>query len=113
MNVVPFQHNTKRTRFERLELQALLGLYGQMVTRGIWKDYAINMMGVEASFAVYRKFGEAPQFTIFKNTKLASRQGTWALLNQQGLVLKRSKEFTTILDHLRKQGERLDKKRRS
>jgi len=112
MNVVML-HQHQDARLERLELQALLGIYGQMVARGVWKDYALNMVGQEARFAVFRKFGEAPQFTIVKNLKLAKRQGAWALLNQEGLVLKRAHEFHVIAKHFHHQGERLDKRRRA
>ena len=71
------------------------------------------MPGQEARFAVFRKFGEAPQFSIVKNPKLAKRQGAWALLNQEGLVLKRAYDFHIIAKHLRQQGERLEKRRRA
>lgn len=112
MNLHTMNNARPKAKLERLELQGLLRIYGQMVTRGIWKDYAISMTGNEASFAVFRKFGEAPQFTIVKNPELAHRQGAWALLNQQGIVLKRSREFGAILLQLQQQGERLDKRKR-
>ena len=83
--------------FHRRELDQILRVYGRMVAAGEWKDYAIGGGDEAAVFAIYRRSGEQPFYRIEKRPALARRQGAWAVLGQQGMVLKRGHELAQVL----------------
>lgn len=83
--------------FERVELTRILDLYGRMVSVGLWKDYAIELGHEAAVFAAFRRAAERPEFRIEKRPALRSRQGMWALIGEQGVVLKRGHELGPVL----------------
>lgn len=83
--------------FHRLELDAILRLYGRMVAAGEWRDYSLGGHDDSAAFAVFRRTGDAPLYVIEKRPELQRRQGQWAILGQGGLVLKRGHELTQVL----------------
>lgn len=56
----PFVH------FNRTELTLLLNLYSRRVSRGEWRDYAIDQGPERAVFSIYRATQEAPLFTVTK-----------------------------------------------
>ena len=83
--------------FHRLELDAILRVYGRMVAAGEWRDYSIVGQTDAAVFAVYRRSGEQPWYRIEKRPALARRQGEWAVLGQGGMVLKRGHDLAQVL----------------
>jgi hypothetical protein len=83
--------------FERLELNRILDLYGRMVAAGIWRDYAMEFGREVAIFAAFRRAAERPEVRIEKRPALRNRQGMWALINEQGVVLKRGHELGPVL----------------
>jgi hypothetical protein len=54
--------------FTRSELNQLLGLYSRNVSRGVWRDYAIDHREGRALFSVFRHTQEAAVYTIVKST---------------------------------------------
>ncbi len=52
--------------FTRSELNQLLGLYSRNVSRGVWRDYAIDHRDGRALFSVFRHTQESPLYTIVK-----------------------------------------------
>ncbi|MET3825802.1 MULTISPECIES: DUF2794 domain-containing protein [Sphingomonas] len=94
----PVQRGTpQQIGFDRLELNRILDLYGRMVTAGIWRDYAMDMGQEVAVFAAFRRSAERPEVRIEKRPALRNRQGMWALINEQGVVLKRGHELGPVL----------------
>ena len=98
-NVVPFPASTDAAQvgFDRAELKRIMDLYGRMVSAGLWKDYAIEFRGDAAVFWAFRRSAERPEFKIEKRPALRSRQGMWALIGEQGMVLKRGHELGPVL----------------
>jgi len=98
-SVTPFPQAGKPTQvgFERLELARILDLYGRMVAAGHWKDYAMELGKDAAVFAAFRRAAERPEFRIEKRPALRGRQGMWALIGEQGAVLKRGHELGPVL----------------
>lgn len=86
-----------QTGFDRLELTRILDLYGRMVAAGHWRDYAMLFERDVAVFAAYRRTAENPEFRVEKRPALRNRQGMWALVNEQGVVLKRGHELAPVL----------------
>jgi Protein of unknown function (DUF2794) len=96
--VVPFPAAApKHVSFNRLELRAILDLYGRKVSDGEWRDYAIDFMRDKAVFSVYRRTSEMPLYRIEKDPRLARRQGAYAVVAASGLILKRGPELDRVL----------------
>ncbi len=83
--------------FERLELMRITDLYGRMVAAGHWKDYAMEFTAEVASFGAYRRTAERPEIRIEKRPALRNQQGMWALIGENGQVLKRGHELGSVL----------------
>jgi hypothetical protein len=72
--VLPLREFRARRRpqfFTRPELNQLLSLYSRNVSRGVWRDYAIDHREGRALFSVFRHSHEAALYTIVKST------GSW------------------------------------
>ena len=98
--VTPFPssgHRPSQIGFERIELTRILDLYGRMVAAGHWRDYAIELGQAAAVFAAFRRTAERPEFRIEKRPDLRNRQGMWALVGENGMVLKRGHELGPVL----------------
>ncbi|WP_416898424.1 MAG: DUF2794 domain-containing protein [Minwuia sp.] len=85
--------------FERRELSQILDLYGQMVAKGDWRDYAIGHDKDVCVFAIYQRASEAPLYRIVKRPKLARKQGMFQVLGRDGRVLKRGHEVASVLSY--------------
>ncbi len=61
-------YRSRRTRisFSRSELSLLLSLYSRHVSRGEWRDYAIDQGAGAAVFTVFRRSEDLPAYTITK-----------------------------------------------
>lgn len=89
--------HVRKVFFERRELDRLLWLYGRMVSAGEWRDYAIDGLEDRAVFSVYRRASEQPLFQVEKRPALRTKQGAWAVLGQQGQVLRRGHDLDQVL----------------
>lgn len=99
-NVHPFpiwQRGAGQVGFERPELMRILDLYGRMVAAGLWRDYAIDLGRDAAVFSGFRRTAERPEFRIEKRPALRLRQGQWALIAENGSVLKRGADLGPVL----------------
>ncbi|MEZ5773611.1 MAG: DUF2794 domain-containing protein [Hyphomicrobiaceae bacterium] len=90
-------HPFPATRFTRAELDQILRLYGHMVARGEWRDYAIDMSRDRAVFSVFRRTAEFPIYRIVKDMRLARKQGAYSVVTPSGLILKRGHELDRVL----------------
>ena len=53
--------------FTRSEMNQLLGLYSRNVSRGVWRDYAIDHRDGRALFSVFRHTHDSALYTIVKS----------------------------------------------
>src|SRR3954453_1827940 len=67
--------------FTRPELNQLLGLYSRNVTRGIWRDYAIDHRDGQALFSIFRHTHESAAYTIVKTTNTSGTQTEYTVLS--------------------------------
>jgi hypothetical protein len=88
--------------FDRRELQAIFNVYGRMVAQGVWRDYAMDFLPSRAIFSIFRRSGEAAYYRIVKEPKAARKQGTYSIVMQTGLILKRGQELPKLLAALEK-----------
>ena len=99
-NVLPFPKpgaSPQQIGFDRAELGRITDLYGRMVAAGLWKDYAIEFGKDAASFWAFRRTAERPEYKIEKRPALRSKQGMWALIGENGAVVKRGHELGPVL----------------
>jgi len=89
--------NREPVAFDRGELGIILNIYGQMVTQGHWKDYAIDMLPERAVFSVFRQATETPLYQINKRPDLRGKQGQFSVVAPGGLILKRGHDLKTVL----------------
>ena len=94
------QPAAKQVAFSRVELMEILSLYGKMVAAGEWRDYAMDFGAQKAVFSVFRRSTEFPLYTIEKNPQLARKQGAYAVVAPNGLILKRGPDLKRVLDVL-------------
>ena len=94
--------------FNKKELGEILNIYGSMVSKGEWKDYAFFINKNVVGFDIYRKATEKPLFQIIKNLKSKIGQ-KYQLKDQQGKIIKNSDELKNIISILNKKNLRLIK----
>jgi Protein of unknown function (DUF2794) len=108
--VTPFPNPRDRqavTAFDRIELQRILDLYGRMVAAGHWRDYGLSFLPEVAIFSAFRRATERPEVRIEKRPQLRLKQGAFALIGEQGAVLKRGHELAGVLAPLERRLMRL------
>src|SRR5215471_1181357 len=74
-------YRTKRRTlyFTRHELNQLLALYSRHVSRGEWRDYAIDHRDGMALFSVFRHSREGPIYSIVKTAGSADRPAAFVV----------------------------------
>ena len=92
----------ERVAFTKDELQTILNLYGRMVARGEWKDYAMDFLSEKAVFSVFRRASEVPLYRIEKTPKMAAKQGAFSITAATGLILRRGNDLSRVLNVLEK-----------
>jgi len=83
--------------FDRRELGQILTLYGQMVAAGEWRDYGISILRDMAVFSIFRRTAEVPLYRIEKRPRLRARQGMYAVVAQDGQILRRGHDLRLVL----------------
>ena len=86
----------EKITFSKKDLNSIISIYSQKVSRGIWKDYSINFERNYAEFSVYKHTRTSPEFTIVKDKK----ENFFIYSRVQ--ELKKSKSIKDILDILKK-----------
>ena len=96
--VLPFPGaSSPQIGFERSELKRIIDLYGRMVAAGLWRDYAVEFGRDHAAFWAFRRTAEHPEYKIEKRPALRGRQGMWALIAENGMVVRRGHELGPVL----------------
>lgn len=83
--------------FNRLELNQIMAVYGLMVGKGEWRDYALDGGKDRAVFSVFRRTSEMPLYRIEKVPALARKQGQYQVLAPGGQILKRGRTLKAVL----------------
>ncbi len=87
----------KKAFFHRTELTLIMNVYGFMVSKGKWRDYAIDMLKDEAIFSIYRRASETPLYLIIKRPAQQNKQGQYSVIAPGGLILKRGHDLKSVL----------------
>tara|TARA_B100001179_G_C18553094_1_gene386967 strand:- start:607 stop:945 length:339 start_codon:yes stop_codon:yes gene_type:complete len=91
------QRSNTPVYFERLEMDAIMDVYGRMVAAGEWRDYALNMHKDRAIFSIFKRAAEMPIYRIEKQPALARKQGAWSIISPEGVILKRGNNVQNLL----------------
>ncbi len=90
-------YENTQVAFQRTELALILNVYGQMVSQGEWKDYAMDFLKDRAIFSIYRRASEQPLYRIEKTPGLKDKQGQYSVIAPGGLIMKRGHDLKAVL----------------
>ena len=91
------KNKMKQARFEKVELNQILQLYGTMVSQGLWRDYSISFLKEFAVFSVYKKNSDWALFSIKKTPKNSKYGRLYSLVAMDGRILKCSNDLKSTL----------------
>jgi hypothetical protein len=89
--------NSRNATFSEGELSLILGLYGERVKRGEWRDYAIDSLPDMAMFSVYRSAGESPLYAIAKIRPRGILKSSQYAVYSGNKTLKQSASLSEVL----------------
>jgi len=83
--------------FNKIELQLILNLYAEMVSRGEWKDYGLTITKREVSFNVYYRTSEFPVYRITKNLKPKKENEKFLIKDAQNKTINNSGNLQNLI----------------
>ena len=84
----------KKVYFLKIELASILNIYSKNVSKGIWKDYALDCKQNSAIFSIYRSSFERAVLEIHKK-KVSN--GFEYLIMKNKKIIYTSKNLTKVL----------------
>ena len=88
--------------FSKLELTHILNLYSKQVSKGCWRDYALDSKIDNAIFSIYRHTQDKPMFQIIKYSQKGFRNKPIFYIKKYEEVISRSNSIFTILSNFEK-----------
>jgi hypothetical protein len=88
----------KEIFFVKKELQAILNLYGKMVSNGTWKDYGVSIGAKEISFDIYQRASEKPIYRILKSLKPKNYNEKFYIEDKRGNILEKSNNLLGLIE---------------
>tara|TARA_B100001250_G_scaffold410998_1_gene438608 strand:- start:357 stop:698 length:342 start_codon:yes stop_codon:yes gene_type:complete len=86
--------------FNKKELKIILNLYAQMVSRGEWKDYGLNISKREVSFNVYHRASDSPAYKITKNLRPKNRGDKYLIVDVQKKTVNSSEDLQNLISKI-------------
>ena len=88
--------------FSNFELTSILNLYSKQVSKGYWRDYALDSKIDNAIFSIYRHSQDKPMFQIIKNSQKGFRNKPSFYIKKGEEIISKSKSLFTILSNFEK-----------
>ena len=88
--------------FSKLELTAILNLYSKQVSKGSWRDYALDSQVDTAIFSIYRHTHDKPLYQIIKKSLKGFRNKPEFSIKNELSIINKSNEILTILSKFEK-----------
>ena len=88
--------------FSKKELSSILNLYSKQVSKGFWKDYALDSQIENAIFSVYKHSHDKPMYRIIKNNKKGYRNKPNFYIKKDEEIISKSSNLFTILSKFEK-----------
>ena len=83
--------------FSKFELSLILNLYSRQVSKGNWKDYALDSQVDNAIFSVYKHSQDKPLYQIIKNSNKGFRNKPNFYIKKNEEIISHSKELSKII----------------
>ncbi|MDC1357456.1 DUF2794 domain-containing protein [Pseudomonadota bacterium] len=88
--------------FSKFELTAILNLYSKQVSKGSWRDYALDSQIDIAIFSIYRHTHDKPLYQIIKKSQKGFRNKPEFSIKNEVSIINKSNEILTILSKFEK-----------
>ena len=88
--------------FSKYELTSILNLYSKQVSKGFWKDYALDSKANTAIFSIYKHSHEKPMYQIIKKSFKGFRNMPDFFITKDSEIINKSTEISTILSKFEK-----------
>ena len=88
--------------FSKFELTSILSLYSKQVSKGCWRDYALDSKIDNAIFSIYKHTHDKPMFQIIKNSQKGFRNKPSFYIKKGEEIISKSKSLFTILSNFEK-----------
>lgn len=89
---------TGKPTFSQGELSLILGVYGERVKRGEWRDYAIDCLPDMAVFSIFRSSRENPIYAIAKIPPRNFLKPPEYVVYEGGKTIKQSASLSEVLE---------------
>ena len=102
-NVLKLGNNHKKTIFfSKLELTSILSLYSKQVSRGFWKDYALDSQNGTAIFSIFRHTHDKPIYQIIKKRLKGLKNINEFYIFKDSELISKSTDLLMILNKFEK-----------
>ena len=88
--------------FSKYELSSILNLYSKQVSKGFWKDYALDSTVNTAIFSIYKHSHDKPIYQIIKKSIKGFRNMPDFFITKDKEIINKSSEISTILSKFEK-----------
>ena len=88
--------------FSKIELSSILNLYSRQVSKGYWRDYAIDSLIDNAIFSVYRHSQDKPMYQIIKNSQKGFRNKPMFFIKKNEEIINKSNNLSLLLSNFEK-----------
>ena len=88
--------------FSKYELTSILNLYSKQVSKGFWKDYALDSKANTAIFSIYKHSHDKPMYQIIKKSFKGFRKMPDFFITKDSEIINKSTEISTILSKFEK-----------
>ena len=88
--------------FSNYELTSILNLYSKQVSKGFWKDYALDSSVNTAIFSIYKHSQDKPIYQIIKKSIKGFRNMPDFSITKNNEIINKSSEISVILSKFEK-----------
>ena len=88
--------------FSKLELTSILNLYSKQVSKGIWRDYALDSKIDNAIFSVFKHSQDKPTYQIIKNSQKGFRNKPIFFIKKGEEIIGKSNNLVILLSNFEK-----------
>ena len=85
--------------FSKIELSSILNLYSRQVSKGYWRDYAIDSVIDNSIFSIYRHSQDKPMYQIIKNSKKGFRNKPMFFIKKNEEIINKSNNLSLLLSN--------------
>ena len=96
------RYDIKKVFFSKSELTSILSLYSKQVSKGLWKDYALDSQSETAIFSVFRHTHDKPIYQIIKKRFKGLKNKCEFYIIKDAALISKSSDLLNILNKLEK-----------